>query len=194
MTNKTHYTLFLLVGCLILLYYAPCYLTYSDMPEKSDAAVLFVGPDSKKRYTELQLLLTEGYADYQIIPAYRNIRKASMLPTAPVTQAAISQQEKSIAKIKRYFENTHVEALEAKKMMEAHGFKTAVFVSSPYHMRRIKIISEKIFDPSFHIVFVPARLETAHQNWLHLTKSDLNFIIREYVKILWFLLYSPFVG
>ncbi len=190
-TGAAHYILFFLIGFFILLYYAPVFLTYSDRPEKSDAVVLFIGADSTKRHEEVNLLLSEGYAACQIIPAYRKIQMASSLPPEPVIRTVSPQKPISTSKIMKYFENTHIEVLEAKRMMEQYGFKTAVFVSSPYHMRRIKIMSEKVFaDPSYRIVFVPARSETVHQNWLSLTKSDANFIAREYVKILWFLVYS----
>jgi uncharacterized SAM-binding protein YcdF (DUF218 family) len=186
-----HYILFFLIGWFILLYYAPVFLTYSDRPVKSDAVVLFIGADSTKRHEEADLLLTEGYAAYQIIPAYRKIRMASFLPPETVIPTVSPQKQRSIRNIRKYFENTHIEVLEAKRMMEQYGFKTAVFVSSPYHMRRIKIMSEKVFaDPSYRIVFVPARSEKVRQDWLSLTKSDMNFIAREYVKILWFLIYS----
>ena len=75
-------------------------------------------------------------------------------------------------------------------MMEQYGLKSAIFVSSPDHMRRIKIITERIFhEEPVRIVFVPIRVEPAHQD---LTLSDYKRMGKEYVKIIWFLMYSPF--
>jgi uncharacterized SAM-binding protein YcdF (DUF218 family) len=192
--SATRYFIIFIAGLFALLYYAPAFLIYSDSPAKSDAIVLFVGADSNRRNQEVQMLLFEGYADYQIVPAYRKIQAAVSLTSDAPPPAIKPQQPKSLLQIKRYFENTHIEVLEARRMMEQYGFKTAVFVSSPYHMRRIKIMSDKVFsDPSYSIAFVPARLEPARESWFTLTRADLKFIAREYVKIAWFLIYSRFM-
>ena len=176
-----------------LLDYATHYLTYSDQPEKTDAVVLFVGPDFKARQEEIKLLFTEGYAGYLLIPAYGKIQEASSPSHQAGTQTADSHLNIPVIKHKKYFENTHNEVLEAKRMMEQYGLKSAIFVSSPYHMRRIKIITEKIFDDkSTRIDFIPTRFETVHHNLLHLTLSDWSNLATEYIKIIWFLIYNPF--
>ena len=81
MSSKTKKLTFLvfvfLAVLLILLEYAPHYLTYADTPVKSDAIVLFVGPDNRARQEEAQLLITQGYARYFLIPAYGKIHEVS---------------------------------------------------------------------------------------------------------------------
>jgi uncharacterized SAM-binding protein YcdF (DUF218 family) len=174
----------------VALYYGPRYLTYADKPLRSDALVLFVGPDNKARQEDANRLMSEGFARYLFIPAYARIIEASSLSS---TAGAKKPNPKMIItglKPKPYFENTHVEVLEAKRMMEQYGLKSAIFVSSPDHMRRIKIIAERIFyDQSVTIVFVPIRVEPAHQD---LTLADYRRMGKEYIKIVWFLMYSPF--
>ncbi|MGZ6223188.1 MAG: hypothetical protein ACXWMW_10655, partial [Syntrophales bacterium] len=71
----------MLTYCLVLflaiffvaLYYGPRYLTYADKPLRSDAVVLFVGPDNKTRQEDANRLMSEGYARYLFIPAYGRI-------------------------------------------------------------------------------------------------------------------------
>jgi uncharacterized SAM-binding protein YcdF (DUF218 family) len=180
----------LLANVFVLLYYGPRYLTYADKPIKSDTVVLFVGTDSKARQEDANRLMSEGYARYLFIPAYRRITEASSLSSTAGTKRANPKPIISSLKPKPYFENTHVEVLEAKRMMENHGLKSAIFVSSPDHMRRIKIITERIFyEEPVRIVFVPIRVEPAHQD---LTLSDYKRMGKEYVKIIWFLMYYPF--
>ena len=78
-------------------------------------------------------------------------------------------------------------------MMEHYGLKSAIFVSSPDHMRRIKIITEKVFDKKdVQIAFVPVRSETRHHDLRDLTPSDYTRMGKEYIKIVWFLMYSTF--
>ena len=71
--------LLLLAIFFVALYYGPRYLTYADKPLRSDAVVLFVGPDNKARQEDANRLMSEGYARYLFIPAYGRITEASSL-------------------------------------------------------------------------------------------------------------------
>ncbi|MGO9139826.1 MAG: YdcF family protein [Syntrophales bacterium] len=194
MSSKKKMLTYVVVLCLaifcVALYYGPQYLTYADKPMNSDAIVLFVGTDSKARQEDANRLMNEGYARYLFIPAYGRITEAASLSSPAGTKKANPKLVISGLKPRPYFENTHVEVLEAKRMMEQYGLKSAIFVSSPEHMRRIKIIAERIFyEEPVRIVFVPIRVEPAHQD---LILSDYRRMGKEYVKIIWFLMYYPF--
>lgn len=186
----TYFLVLFLAILFVALYYGPRYLTYADKPLRSDAVVLFVGPDNKTRHEDANRLMSEGYARYLFIPAYGRITEAASLSSPAGTKKANPKLIISGLKPRPYFENTHVEVLEARRMMEQYGLKSAIFVSSPEHMRRIKIITEKIFhEEAVQIVFVPIRVEPAHQD---LTLADYRRMGKEYVKIIWFLMYSSF--
>ena len=80
-----------------------------------------------------------------------------------------------------------------KAMMDELGFKSANFVSSPYHMRRVKLIADRVFaGGNYNLSFVPSRYEETHKNLWWLNKYDLKWVLSEYSKIIWFLLYEPF--
>jgi len=52
------------------------------------------------------------------------------------------------------------EALNAKRVMEERGFKSAIVVSSPYHMRRVSLLFGKVFKGSgMSLIFYPAQEE-----------------------------------
>jgi len=53
---------------------APAFLIVSDTPVKSDAVVLFIGNDRGTREKEARQLMHEGFAEYLIIPAYRQVK------------------------------------------------------------------------------------------------------------------------
>ncbi|HUH65868.1 MAG TPA: hypothetical protein VLZ07_05495, partial [Syntrophales bacterium] len=145
-----------------MLHYAPRYLAYADMPVRSDAVVLFVGPDNKARQEDANRLMGEGFARYLFIPALGKVIDTQAGIAAADTKRANPKVIISGLKPKPYFENTHVEVLEAKRMMEKHNLTSAIFVSSPVHMRRIKIITDKIFQGySLKVIFVPVRGESA---------------------------------
>lgn len=176
---------------------APFYLSCEDTPTKADTVVLLIGPDLAARKNKAHELITEGYADYLIIPAYGEIFKASFTKELVPAQKKFSALKASPKRRDdwKYYENTHREILTAGKMMKECGFSSAIFVSHHYHMRRIKLIAERVFGESdCRISYVPAC--HGHQNkflwWAD--KNNLKMISAEYLKIVWFLLYSVFIS
>lgn len=168
-----------------LVVYAPSYLFYADPPRKSDAVVLFLGNEYKERRAEAVKLMGEGYAAYLVIPAYGRMVEAgkhgeasrNVVPSRPSHYPVV-------------YEDTHVEIIEAKKLMDRKGLTSAIFVSSPHHMRRIKLIADRVFIGGAYVTtFVPTRFEKPRQGFWFLRESDIRKVTSEYGKILWFFLY-----
>jgi hypothetical protein len=181
---------------------APSFLIVSDAPVKSDAVVLFLGGEKGTREKEANQLITEGYADYLIIPAYRQVKKLSPDGTLVKTDLDLKLDHLKLntprsgylkLKTASWVEDTHQETLIARDMMAALGFKSAILVSSPYHMRRIKIIADKVFGETNTLSCVPTRHETSNESVWVLENYKFKFVMTEYAKITWFHLYSPFV-
>jgi hypothetical protein len=187
--------LFLVVFVLAGFYlYAPKYLLYSSNYEKADSIVLLLGPDFNARKKEANKLIDEGMADYLIISAHNKIYKIinnGTIEEISSDLAANMTGKKNIEASAFYYEDTHLEIIEAQKIMEHYKLKSAIFISSPYHMRRIKIIVSKVFAPKGdRFYFVPTRYEKTPANFLEIPLANWGKILREYVKILWFYLYS----
>jgi len=69
-----------------------------------------------------------------------------------------STREKKDKHNYRVYEDTDLEVLHAKAMMGRFGFKSADFLSSPYRIRRRKLIARRVFDGGFYdLSFVPNR-------------------------------------
>jgi uncharacterized SAM-binding protein YcdF (DUF218 family) len=192
----------------LALYNAPGFLAYSDQPVKSDAVVLFLGGEEGVREKEANQLMVEGYADFLIIPGYRQIKKrgsdgglikinldlkikSSKLEPGPQEDPNQRINETTNQK-NRIIEDTHQEAIIAEDMMEHLGISTAILVSSPYHMRRIKLIAERVFGERAMVCYVPTRYETPDAGFWLFENYKRKIVITEYAKIAWFLLYSPF--
>jgi hypothetical protein len=93
-----------------------------------------------------------------------------------------------------YYENTHREVLYAQKIMNAMGLKSAIMVSSPYHMKRIKMICEKTFgEQARYISYVPTSHEPGMTDFGHVDPAETKMVILEFAKICWFRLYSLFL-
>lgn len=92
----------------------------------------------------------------------------------------------------RIIEDTHQEAIGARAMMESLGIRSAILVSAPYHMRRIKLIAGKVFGDDMAVSCVPTRYEPPEDGFWLFNGHDRKFVLTEYMKIAWFFVYSPF--
>jgi hypothetical protein len=173
--------------------YAPRFLAYSTNCAKVDAVILLLGPDFNARQRHAYDLTKKGMADRIIIPAYNKIYSIDqgMITYFPSKTGKSNVNGKNQPAEPRYYEDTHLELIAAKKMMKMYGQKSAIFVSSPYHMRRIQLMVNKEFDHHYESYFSPTPYDPAPLNVWELKASDWKKVRREYAKILWFMIYFP---
>ena len=113
-------------------------------------------------------------------------------PVNPAKTAAISRGIRTDTQ-RFYVERTHIDVIQAQALMALIGATSANFVSSPYHMRRIKIMAGKVFDADkYRIAFVPTAYEPRYVPWF-VSGADVKWVFSEWGKIVWYFLYSPFV-
>jgi len=196
MSRKCLLALILIVLSLTgLILFAPDYLLYSSQYKKADAIVVLLGPDFKARQKEADDLIREEMADYLIIPAYNKtyrVLNKGAIQYLPGNFPEAKTMKKNVDTPPFYYEDTHSEIREAKKVMSQNELHSAIFVSSPYHMRRIKIIVAKVFDTQEGgFYFIPTHYEQAPAAFWELSWIDWKKVGREYGKILWFLVYFP---
>lgn len=198
---STHSRILIGLGFLLSLsvFQAPSFLFISEAPVRADAVVLFVGGETGTREKEARQLLREGFADYLIIPATGQIKKRG--PDGRLEafnwkrpEDVSNQRTKELTNQKNWFvENTHIEVYEAKRLMDNLGLRSALFVSSPYHMRRIKVISGKVFQDQMTVSYMPTRYESLGKGFWLFNSYERKSVLTEYAKIAWFHAYSPFV-
>lgn len=171
---------------------SPRFLLYSTEYKKTDAIIILLGPDFKARQKEANALIHKGMADYLIIPAYHKAyeihaesKDKKLLPYLS------SFRFNKVLSYPHFYEDTHIEIIEAQQVMALFGLKSAIFVSSPYHMRRVKFIAGKVFDADKgDFYFVPTRYEKAPKNFWELSPVEWKKVRREYSKIIWFYIYA----
>jgi hypothetical protein len=197
--KKYPFSLFVAVVLLLLLIvrFASDYLTYSDIPSESEAVVLFVGPGFENRQQEACRLITECRPKYLIVPAYNmvtSVNGSRISRIRPITEAEYSSfKVRKKMDYEAWYEDTHVEVMETKRLMEATGVRSAIFVSSPYHLRRIKLISDRLFEAERKkISYVASRNEAVALQPLHVSFTELHWQVSEYAKIAWYFLYHQF--
>lgn len=176
--------------------FAPGFLFMDNIPRKADAVILFVGPGSVARFDEAKQLIKDGYARFLLIPSSGELFTAD--PAGGLVKLAGNQPRGDLflririaATYRKYYENTHIEALEAKRMLDDLGLRSAMLVSSAYHMRRISMIAGRVFDTEeYSISCNPARWQASFNAGDWLNKERRKIIVSEYVKIAWFLVYG----
>ncbi|AJE03244.1 hypothetical protein GPICK_07655 [Geobacter pickeringii] len=94
-----------------------------------------------------------------------------------------------------HYEETHLEVLLAKEFMTERGFRSALFVSSPYHMRRIRMMAdEELGKAGMTAQCVPYEDHArSFQLWM-LSRPDFRWVITECAKIGWYLIYHKQVS
>ncbi len=193
--------IFFLVIIIIILSisYAPRFLLYSfdvTKADKVDAIVLLLGESFSARKKEAHLLSHKGLANYLIIPAYYKMYRfdGEEMKEAPISRSDFSKEMENDKLSSLIYENTHLEILEAKIIMSRHDFNSVVFVSSPYHMRRIKIIVSHVFkDEGDDIYYRATRFEKAPANFWQMSLRDWKNVLMEYLKIIWFFMYAKII-
>jgi uncharacterized SAM-binding protein YcdF (DUF218 family) len=196
----------LLIGFIL----SPRYLVSSGLPIKSDIIIQFPVPEMEEMRRESWQLVKEGYSEYLCIPTSLSLYQANQngaflsgIPFPDIEPATKLHQLRSAKGISftnfkqirteyhfpHYYENTHVEMLLAKKVMDAYGFRKALFVSSPYHMKRIRIMAERVFDSTYDITMVPSRFEKKFETPLP-SQQDMRHVFTELPKMAWFICYD----
>ncbi len=195
---KRHRRLIIFFCFLLLLAFialnAPGFLIYATDYKKTDAVIILLGPDFKARQKEANALIKRGMADYLIIPAYHKaygiLAESKEKKLIPYLNSPGFNNNK-VSSYPTFYEDTHIEIIEAQKVMSFLGLTSAIFVSSPYHMRRVKLIAGKVFDVGKgDLYFVPTRYEKAPKNFWELSSVEWRKVRREYSKIIWFYLYT----
>lgn len=188
---------FVLGVVLSLSYKAPYYLMYREEPRKADCIIPLLGNEYLERKKEAYQLIAEGFSSVLLIPPRYRLVKVTDRQEKMDLQVKEELSELSIRAYKvnpqyRWYENTHIELIMAREYMLAYGFDSAIIVSSPYHMRRVKLLASNVFPRNeYDITCVPDRYESMYNPWWA-DRKGIMWISREYTKIAWFLFYHRF--
>lgn len=130
----------------------------TDAPKQVDVIIMLGGGD-KGRMLKAAELYHNGFAKYVIIsPENSEIYPES---TEYATELGIPQS--SIIEEKNAT-STYTNATETLILMEEFEFKSALIVSSDYHLKRTKMIYDRVNDGKFDLSYISA-LSTDGKAW-----------------------------
>ena len=121
----------------------------TDSPKKADV-IIMLGGDSG-RVEKSAELYHNGYADYEMIsPEIESIRSQSTEYAIElgIPQSAIIEEHKATS--------TYTNATETLKLMGKYDFNSALVVTSDYHLKRSKMIYDRVNDGQYELTYISA--------------------------------------
>jgi uncharacterized SAM-binding protein YcdF (DUF218 family) len=138
------------------------YLIVNDNLEKADI-IIVLGGNPFDRATAAAVLFHKGFAPEvlttsELIPEGFRLLKVNLTESEAMKKwlMELKVPEGAITAIKKST-STYEDALVAKEYTSKNGIKSAIIVSSPYHMRRVKMTFNRLFkDTEMKLLYYPA--------------------------------------
>lgn len=159
---------------LVAFNYAGDFLVVDEKPVKSDVIIVLSGGDG--RLEKGVQLYKEGYAPYLLLSngSVENLYKRALELGVP--NDSILMEIKS--------DSTLDNAVFSKEIMQYLQLESAIVVSSHSHMRRVKVLYDKMFRNSdIRLTYVAGVMdEYTPKRWWE-EEANRNITLREYIKL-----------
>jgi len=156
----------------------------------SDVIVVLAG-NSVYRARHAETLYAQGLASHVIIsnePLSSHGVQTTWLELRRVGLVRLTIPDEAIVPIPEVSDSTYEEALRSREIMLARGWRSAILVTDPFHMRRALLTFRQAFDPAG--LTVAASPAENSKNGVDYWWTDRNAIVRvvqEYVKLGYYL-------
>ncbi|MCD7034614.1 YdcF family protein [Metabacillus sp. GX 13764] len=153
-------------------------LVINEKPVKSDVIMILSGDGG--RLEKGMELYKEGYAKYVMLSTPLGLEVSSK-----------QQLQKDISPENLLFEqkatSTYTNAVYTKQLAEKYGFKSAIVVTSDYHMRRSKLAYDRVYKNSgIRLTYVSA-LYNSPVPW-YKNPREVSHTVSEYIRLTGYML------
>lgn len=147
----------------------------TDVPVSADVIIMLAGGDAG-RMQKAADLYHAGYADYVIVsPIFE-----SYPPQSKAFALELGIRDESL--IEEYnATSTYTNATITLDMMEDYGFESALVVTSDYHLKRSRMIFERLNDGEYDLTYIAALGEDG-EVWHERSRAAILWF-REYYKL-----------
>lgn len=148
----------------------------TDKPTSANVIIMVAGDEG--RMEKAVELYHKGYAEYILItPVSEKYywQSVEFALTLGVLENSIIKEHEAVS--------TYTNATRTFEIMEAYNFKSALVVTSDYHLKRTKMIYDRMNDNDFKLDFIAA-----------LSPNEKKWYEREDAKSLWFREYYKLWG
>jgi len=166
------------------------FLYYKDEIKPADVIVILAGEETERVEYGVKLF-KEGWA-----------RKDKVILTGgplvwKYTWAALMQEHalslgvpKSVILLADKSRTTEEDVIFTKELMDKHGYKSCIIVTSPYHSRRAAKIFRKLMGDKIKIISAPAEKSWFRFDEWWKRERDRARVLDEYSKFIWLLIFG----
>ncbi|MEK3966612.1 YdcF family protein [Paenibacillus sp. FSL H7-0323] len=154
-------------------------LTFTESPKQSDAIIVLSG--GQGRVEKAAELYKAGYAPYIIL----SNAKESTSKSGDMVQTALALGiPQDVIYTENAADSTYQNAEYTLPIMKEYGFKSAIVVSSDFHMRRVKFLFGRVYKKSeIELTYVGSASGYNAKRWWSDRKSR-ETTFNEYVKMI----------
>lgn len=176
--------IFIVALILVLITFPPWesmakWLDINNRPEKVDVLITLGGDSERELYAAE--LYRFGFATKVIMTGYGSsvVVMANRAVQAGVPAQDIIMEDKSVS--------TYENAVYSKEIVLKQNYKSAIVVSSPYHMRRTKLVFGRVFrNTGVKLLYCSTMDSGFNVDGKCTGDHDRQLVKREYIKLLYY--------
>jgi len=158
------------------------FLVVADKPAPAEVLVVLSG-DRGERLEYAVRLHREGLAERLLLsggPVYTDLTAADLLRRHALLLGV--PEHKIITEPRAT--NTYQNALYSRELMEYYGLDSAIVVSSPYHMRRVRALFDEVFrDSDIRLFYRPVEDSWFDPEYWWESAAGRRLVLGEYLKL-----------
>lgn len=167
------------------------FLVVKDAIRKADVIVALGGGKGAERVWFAIQLYKQGYARRLLFTGEQMITPDGILTTWPqmAQKEAIAQGvPKEDIILEERSTSTYDDACYSLEDLKRRGFKKAIVVSDPFHMRRARLTFFNVFEEErIQLYFIPASTSSYSLERWWTREEDFLIVIEEYIKMFYYL-------
>ncbi|WP_063975153.1 YdcF family protein [Domibacillus aminovorans] len=148
------------------------FLIVNEEPKKVDVIIALSGDAG--RLEKAVDLYKKDYSDYVMlsVASEEGLRAQQAIELGVLDAALLLEDEAT---------STYTNAVYSKDLMELYHLRSAIVVSSDYHMRRVKLIFERVYkDSGIELTYVASQRndQVWYKDW-----TNIRYTFNEFVKL-----------
>jgi len=184
MRLKKFTSLSFIVIIIVLILNAGNFLIVKENPVKADV-IIVLGGDNILRTDYSIKLYNEGYSNILLFSGGKDdINGENSADIMGKEAVRLNVPSKNII-VENKAISTYENAIFTKKILMDHSFKSAIIVTSDYHMRRSRLVYNKAFkNTGIKLIFCSVQDTNFKPKWWFINNYSRNVVISEYEKLL----------
>ncbi|RKD23188.1 hypothetical protein BEP19_13305 [Ammoniphilus oxalaticus] len=169
------FSLIILLNLILFFLFGGRYLLVDERPIHADAIILLTGGNTERHEKAVELYY-QGYAPRFIVSNATEDGIYEAVLNHGVPEQSVWKENKA--------DSTFTNAVYTRNIIKQAKLKSAIIVSSDYHMRRVKVNFDRVYRGSdIQLTYCSAETDYQPKKWL-LDQQSRQIAINEYIKLI----------